>query len=203
MTKDYLDEILEEELQDPKFRKIHRQFEPRRALTNALIRLRKAANLSQAKLGKRTGWKQAYVARFEGITTTSLPTADRIEKYANACNFETVLAFVDSKTWLVKELIALSGESSAKERVAGLLGMYLPTPSERTVRRQRQIQPTKIGKMKVLKMGGFEIKKDISPIEQHIPLLNPRVLEEAVNPPLESVRAVYRIANVQRRESVN
>lgn len=60
-----LDAVLDEELQDPEFRREWERTALARAVAVDVVRYRSTNNLSQRKLAERLGWKPAQVARLE------------------------------------------------------------------------------------------------------------------------------------------
>jgi transcriptional regulator with XRE-family HTH domain len=86
--------------------------------------LRKVAGMTQSAVAAAAGWKQPYVARLEDAQSPLLGGLARVERYADACGFTTVLVFVDKNTGAVERTLNL-GE--AGKEAAGHL---LPPPAE-------------------------------------------------------------------------
>ena len=72
-------EFLEEQLQDPEFRKEWDALEPEFAIVQALIDTRKTAGLTQKQLSERTGIAQSDISKLEnGDGNPSLKTLKRL-----------------------------------------------------------------------------------------------------------------------------
>jgi len=72
-------EFLEEQLQDPEFRKEWDALEPEFAIVQALIDTRKNAGLTQKQLSERTGIAQSDISKLEsGDGNPSLKTLKRL-----------------------------------------------------------------------------------------------------------------------------
>jgi len=70
-----LDEVLNEELKDPEFRREWERTALARAVAVDVVRYRSTNKLSQRKLAERLGWKPAQVARLEqGAHSPSIET---------------------------------------------------------------------------------------------------------------------------------
>jgi ribosome-binding protein aMBF1 (putative translation factor) len=70
-----LDEVLEEELRDPEFRREWERSALARAVALGVIRYRSREGIAQRKLAEILGWKPAQVARVEqGEHTPSIDT---------------------------------------------------------------------------------------------------------------------------------
>ncbi len=76
-----LQELTDELMKDPAFRKEYEALQPERDITMSLIRARKEAGLTQAELSKKTGISQADISRLEnGTRNPSLALLNRIAK---------------------------------------------------------------------------------------------------------------------------
>ena len=76
-----LDEFLEEQLQDPKFKEEYDALEPEFVVMQALIDARKDSGMTQKELSAATGISQADISRLEnGNGNPSLKTLQRIAK---------------------------------------------------------------------------------------------------------------------------
>jgi transcriptional regulator with XRE-family HTH domain len=64
----------------------------RRAISTALVRLRKQAGFTQVQLAERAGWDKAFVSRLEGAAGASPDTAT-LSRYARACGQAVGLVF--------------------------------------------------------------------------------------------------------------
>ena len=73
------EEMLEEQLRDPKFRKLWEAGAAAHEIRMAIIRKRIEKKLTQAQVAKRAKMQQSAVARFEtGESSPTLETASRI-----------------------------------------------------------------------------------------------------------------------------
>ena len=75
---------LQEQLENPEFKKEWDNLELRYTIINQLIKLRNAYNLSQTQLAKKIGTTQAVISRIENGTTNI--GIDFLEKIARAFN---------------------------------------------------------------------------------------------------------------------
>jgi predicted transcriptional regulator len=75
---------LQEQLNNPEFKKEWDKTELRYAIIKQLIKLRNAYNLTQAQLAKKIGTTQAVISRIENGTTNV--GIDFLEKIAKAFN---------------------------------------------------------------------------------------------------------------------
>lgn len=60
------DELLAEELKNPKFKQLYDEYGRQLELSLSLLRLRKKRKMSQATLAKKVGTTQSNIARLEG-----------------------------------------------------------------------------------------------------------------------------------------
>ena len=82
--------------------------------------LRKLAGMTQSSVAAAAGWQQPYVARLEDARSPLLGSLTRLERYADACGFTTVLAFVDKETGAVVRTLNLgdAGDEAAERLLA-------------------------------------------------------------------------------------
>ncbi len=74
-----LDDLTNEFMQDPEFRKEYEALQPERDITMALIKARKEAGLTQRKLAEKTGISQADISRLEnGVRNPSIALLNRL-----------------------------------------------------------------------------------------------------------------------------
>lgn len=85
------DEVLEEAMKDPEFRKEYEALEPQFALERALIELRIRGNETQKKLADKLDTKQAYISRVEKGDVS--PTVTYIARMADALNADAEIIF--------------------------------------------------------------------------------------------------------------
>lgn len=79
--KDF-EELKQEWLKDPKFKRAYQDLQPEFELASMLIAARAQAKLTQAEVAARMGTTQSVVARLEG--GRSLPSLKSLYKYASA-----------------------------------------------------------------------------------------------------------------------
>ena len=80
-----LDELTEELLEDPEFKKEYDALAPERELAVALVKARKSAGLTQTELSEKTGISQADISRLEnGSRNPSVAVLERIAKALNS-----------------------------------------------------------------------------------------------------------------------
>lgn len=60
------DDVLAEELKDPKFKKYYDEYGRQLEIAYGILQLRKTRKMSQAELAKKTGTTQSNIARLEG-----------------------------------------------------------------------------------------------------------------------------------------
>ena len=72
-------DFLQEQLQDPEFRKEYEALQPEHAVVQAIIDARKNAGLTQKELSERTGIAQGDISKLEnGNANPSLRTLQRL-----------------------------------------------------------------------------------------------------------------------------
>jgi DNA-binding XRE family transcriptional regulator len=107
-------EVLEEMLTNPEFKKAYDAIQPEFAIERALIELRIKAKDTQKKLADKLDTKQAYISRVErgGVS----PTVSYIARMADALNADAEIVFRPRgskkviKAILVKETRAKYGK---------------------------------------------------------------------------------------------
>lgn len=95
---------------------------PRRALSSALMRLRKQAGLTQAEVASAVeGWDQPYVSKLESATGP-WPTQDTVRKFAEACHAGVGYVFFrESETKLTVEGTVTFGSRRRQEAFGRLV----------------------------------------------------------------------------------
>ena len=72
-------DFLQEQLQDPEFRKEYEALQPEHAVVQAIIDARKNAGLTQKELSERTGIAQGNISKLEnGNANPSIRTLQRL-----------------------------------------------------------------------------------------------------------------------------
>jgi DNA-binding XRE family transcriptional regulator len=89
------DDFLKDQLQDPEFKKLWDEGEPRRQVISALIGERIKRKMTQAEVAKKAGIKQPSLARLE--TSNSMPTLTLLSKVANALDLKMEIRFVPKR----------------------------------------------------------------------------------------------------------
>ncbi|WP_342359065.1 helix-turn-helix transcriptional regulator [Terrarubrum flagellatum] len=77
-----VNELHQEWMKDPAYRREYEALEPEFALISSLIAARARAGLTQEEIAKRMGTTQSVVARLEGGGT--LPSTRTLQRYAEA-----------------------------------------------------------------------------------------------------------------------
>jgi transcriptional regulator with XRE-family HTH domain len=73
------DDFLQEQLQDPEFRREYEALQPERAVIQAIIDARQRAGLTQKELSERTGIAQGDLSKLEnGTANPSIRTLQRL-----------------------------------------------------------------------------------------------------------------------------
>ena len=73
------DDFLQEQLQDPEFRKEYEVFQPERAIIQTIIDARKQSGLTQKELSERTGIAQGDISKLErGNANPSIRTLQKL-----------------------------------------------------------------------------------------------------------------------------
>lgn len=73
------DDFLQEQLQDPEFRKEYEALQPERAVIQAMIDARRTSGLTQKELSERTGIAQGDISKLEnGNANPSIRTLQRL-----------------------------------------------------------------------------------------------------------------------------
>lgn len=149
IQKEFADELLEAGLKRADFAEFYARGRLRRSLAVALLRIRKAAKLTQSELGSIVGWKQPYVARLEGDNSAALVAIERLEQYSSACGVSAMMLFIDKQTGEVKSSLAI-GDSPLVQSLAkkmegalpyGNVPLHRETPSRWTIARVSELHP--------------------------------------------------------------
>ena len=86
------DEMLNEQLEDIKFRKEYEDIQPEMDVIRAIIDARTAQNLTQKELSKRTGINQADISKLENGTRN--PTVNLLKRLAEGMGMELRIQFI-------------------------------------------------------------------------------------------------------------
>lgn len=104
-----VDQLLEEQLEDPEFREEWNRTALARAVSLRLIRYRVAEGLSQKQLAQRIGVKQPAVARLEAGETN--PTWETLTKLSQTLGIEFLVDIAPrKKKWLVSKDVRRDAE---------------------------------------------------------------------------------------------
>lgn len=73
--------------------KEYEALKPEYALREQLIKIRKAAGLTQEEMAERMGTKKASISRLESVSASHSPRLETLEKYAHAAGFVLDIRF--------------------------------------------------------------------------------------------------------------
>lgn len=109
MAKITVDELERSALEDPLFAQAYHSplARIRRVMSEALFRLRKERNLTQAALAERAGWQQPYIARIERGEAQMITGLEALENFAQAADATSIVLFVDRQTGQVRAKVPL------------------------------------------------------------------------------------------------
>ncbi len=91
-----LDEFINEQMQDPKFKSEYDALEPEFTLRQAMIDARKQEGLTQKKLAAVSGISQADISRLE--RGTGNPSIKTLQRVAKALNMVLKIEFIPLST---------------------------------------------------------------------------------------------------------
>ena len=86
------DDMLNEQLEDIKFRKEYEDIQPEMDVIRAIVDTRTAQNLTQKELSKRTGINQADISKLENGTRN--PTVSLLKRLAEGMGMELRIQFI-------------------------------------------------------------------------------------------------------------
>ena len=86
------DNMLNEQLEDIKFRKEYEDIQPEMDVIRAIVDARTAQNLTQKELSKRTGINQADISKLENGTRN--PTVSLLKRLAEGMGMELRIQFI-------------------------------------------------------------------------------------------------------------
>lgn len=93
-------ELLQEQLKDPEFKKEWDDIQPEMDVIRAMIDARIEQNLTQKELATRTGINQADISKLENGTKN--PSLKLLKKLANGLGMQLKISFVPLRTQLRK-----------------------------------------------------------------------------------------------------
>ncbi|MCI8375109.1 MAG: helix-turn-helix transcriptional regulator [Lachnospiraceae bacterium] len=88
-------EFLNEQLEDPEFRKEYENLEPEFDIIRAMIEARKQQHITQKELSERTGITQADISRIENGTRN--PSLDMLKRLAKGMGMRLRLEFISEQ----------------------------------------------------------------------------------------------------------
>ena len=91
-----LQELTNELMEDPDFRREYEALQPERDITIALVKARKEAGLTQIQLSEKTGISQADISRLENGSRN--PSLALLQRIAEALNSTLRIEFIPNKT---------------------------------------------------------------------------------------------------------
>lgn len=94
-------ELLQEELKNPEFKKEWDNIQPEMDVIRAMIDARIEQNLTQKELATRTGINQADISKLENGTKN--PSLKLLKKLANGLGMQLKISFVPIQTQLRKQ----------------------------------------------------------------------------------------------------
>ena len=86
------DDMLNEQLEDIKFRKEYEDIQPEMDVIRAIVDARTAQNLTQKELSKRTGINQADISKLENGTRNT--TVSLLKRLAEGMGMELRIQFI-------------------------------------------------------------------------------------------------------------
>ena len=86
------DDMLNEQLEDIKFRKEYEDIQPEMDVIRAIVDARTAQNLTQKELSKRTGINQADISKLENGTRN--PTVSLLKRLAEGMGMELSIQYI-------------------------------------------------------------------------------------------------------------
>lgn len=90
--KDDFQKYLEEQLQDPEFKKEWETSESEREFTKSLIEARNRGHITQKQLSELTGIAQSDISKIE--TGNANPTVSVLQRLAEGLNSKLIITFV-------------------------------------------------------------------------------------------------------------
>ena len=86
------DDMLNEQLQDPEFRKEYEAIQPEMAVIRAIVDARISQNLTQKELSERSGINQADISKIENGTRN--PSLNLLKRLADGMGMTLKIEFV-------------------------------------------------------------------------------------------------------------
>lgn len=86
------DEFLNEQLNEPEFKKEYEKLEPEYEIIKQLIKARNELNITQAELAKKAGTNQAHISRLESGSYN--PSLKFLKKIAEGLGRELHITFI-------------------------------------------------------------------------------------------------------------
>lgn len=88
------EEFKEEALKRPEVRKEYDALEFTYELKKNLIKMRKAANLTQEEVAKKMNTQKSNISRLESLNSKVMPTLETISSYALATGHQIKISFI-------------------------------------------------------------------------------------------------------------
>ena len=107
--------LLQEELKDPEFKKEWDDMQPEMDVIRAMIDARIEQNLTQKELAKRTGIDQADISKLENGTRN--PSLKLLKRLAHGMGMQLKIEFVPMQTQLRKQRILLLVQEKTKPEI--------------------------------------------------------------------------------------
>lgn len=88
-----LEDIIKENMKDPKFKKLYEREQIINAISKMIFEIREATGLTQAELAKKAKTTQPVIARLESGRDTRTPSLDLLMKIAEATGSKLNIGF--------------------------------------------------------------------------------------------------------------
>lgn len=94
-------------------------------VVRGLAWLRKSRGLTQTALAEATGWQQPHISKLEDFDSPLVSALEKMQRYAKACGYTSVVTFIDPQTQRLAYTIALGeeGEAIAEKLEQAALGV--------------------------------------------------------------------------------
>ncbi len=93
MTRPTFKDFKDKALKDKAVAKEYDALKPEYALREQLIKMRRAAGLTQEEIAERMGTKKTSISRLESVSADHSPRLETLEKYAHAAGYMLDIRF--------------------------------------------------------------------------------------------------------------
>lgn len=87
-----LDEYVDEQMQNPEFRKAYEESQPEMDVVQAIVHARNSQNMTQKELAERTGINQADISKLENGTRN--PSINLLKRLAKGMGMKLRIQFI-------------------------------------------------------------------------------------------------------------